>query len=70
MAKAGDVLELDEAWSFVWRRKNKRWLWTVLCRQRRTRQIVAFANGDHSEAACRALWERVPEAYPQVPQLQ
>ena len=29
----------------------------------RTRQIVAFANGDHSEATCRALWERVPEAY-------
>ena len=32
-AKASDVLELDEAWSFVWRRKNKRWLWTVMCRQ-------------------------------------
>ena len=30
-AKASDVLELDEAWSFVWRRKNKRWLWTVMC---------------------------------------
>jgi len=60
-AKASDVLELDEAWSFVWRRKNKRWLWTVMCRG--TRQIVAFANGDHSEATCRALWERVPEAY-------
>ena len=30
-AKASDVLELDEAWSFVWRRKNKHWLWTVLC---------------------------------------
>ena len=24
---------------------------------------MAFANGDHSEATCRALWERVPEAY-------
>ena len=45
----------------MWRRKNKRWLWTVLCR--RIRQIVAFPNGDHSEATCRALWERVPEAY-------
>ena len=30
-AKASAVLELDEAWSFVWRRKNKHWLWTVLC---------------------------------------
>jgi hypothetical protein len=28
-----------------------------------TRQIVAFANGDHREATCRALWEWVPEAY-------
>ena len=24
---------------------------------------MAFANGDHSEATCQALWERVPEAY-------
>jgi IS1 family transposase len=45
----------------VWCRKNNRWLWTVMCR--RTRQIVAFANVDHSESPCRALWERVPEAY-------
>ena len=31
-AKASDVLKLDEAWSFVWWRKNKRWLWTVMYR--------------------------------------
>ena len=42
-------------------RRNKRWLWTVMCR--RTRQIVAFVNGDHSEKTCRALWARVPQAY-------
>jgi len=60
-AKAKDVLELDEVWSFVLLRRNKRWLWTVMCR--RTRQIVAFVNGDHSEETCRTLWERVPQAY-------
>jgi len=60
-AKAKDVLELDEVWSFVLLRRNKRWLWTVMCR--RTRQIVAFVNGDHSEETCRALWARVPQAY-------
>jgi len=60
-AKAKDVLELDEVWSFVLLRRNKRWLWTVMCR--RTRQIVAFVNGDHSEKTCRALWARVPQAY-------
>ena len=60
-AQADDVLEFDEAWSFVEQRDNQRWLWTVLCR--RTRQIVAFFIGDRSEASCRQLWQAIPEAY-------
>ena len=56
-----DVLELDELWSFVRFRKNKRWVWLAQCR--RTRQIVAYAVGDRSEATCRLLWERVPASY-------
>jgi len=54
------VLELDELWSFVARRKNKRWVWLALCR--RTRQVVAYAVGDRGEKTCRLLWERVPRA--------
>ena len=38
-----DVLELDELYSFVGKKKNKRWLWVALCR--RTRQVVAFVIG-------------------------
>lgn len=60
-AEATDVLELDEVWSFVQRRKNKRWLWVALCR--RTRQVVAYALGDRSEKTCRKLWEAIPESY-------
>ena len=60
-ARPEDVLEVDEAWSFVGKRQEKRWLWTALCR--RTRQIVAFVLGDHSEATCRRLWQRIPVAY-------
>jgi IS1 family transposase len=55
------VLELDELWSFVRYKKNKRWVWLALCR--RTRQVVAYAVGDRSEATCRLLWSRVPSAY-------
>ncbi len=62
-ARADDVLEVDEAWSFVGKKDEKRWLWTVLCR--RTRQIIAFVIGDHSEKTCRQLWEAIPEAYRQ-----
>lgn len=60
-ARPNDVLELDEAWSFVANKQEKRWLWTALCR--RTRQIVAFVIGDHSEDTCRRLWQRIPAAY-------
>jgi insertion element IS1 protein InsB len=56
-----ETLELDELWSFVGCKKNKRWVWLALCR--RTRQIVAYVIGDRSEATCRLLWERIPAAY-------
>lgn len=56
-----DVLEVDEMWSFVGKKKHKRWLWLVICR--RTRQIVAFFIGDRSEESAEALYARVPAVY-------
>lgn len=58
---AEDILELDELWSFVLKKDNKRWIWIALCR--RTRQVVAYFIGDRSEASCRELWKRIPEIY-------
>ncbi len=52
---------LPGGWSFVQLRRNKRWVWLAQCR--RTRQIVAYAVGDRSEATCRLLWERIPKTY-------
>jgi insertion element IS1 protein InsB len=60
-ARIDDVLELDEVCVHVQRRRNKVWAWTALCR--RTRQIVAYANGDRSAATCKVLWHRIPKAY-------
>ena len=60
-AQDGDELELDEMWSFVKKRKNKRWLWLALCR--RTRQIVAYALGSRGAKTCRLLWQRIPDSY-------
>ncbi len=60
-ARADDVLEVDEAWSVVRKRANKRWLWTVLLR--RMTHILAFVLGDHSERTCRRLWHRIPVAF-------
>jgi insertion element IS1 protein InsB len=55
------TLELDELWSFVLKRANKRWIWIALCRA--TRQVVAYTVGDRSAATCRKLWERIPADY-------
>lgn len=60
-AQPDDVLELDEAWSFVTMKTQQRWLWTVMCR--RTRQIIAYVIGDHSDETCKRLWKRVPADY-------
>ena len=58
-----DVLEADKLWGFVFKKKNKRWLWIVICR--RTRQIIAYFIGDRSEKSCKALYRRIPKNYRQ-----
>ena len=60
-AEDGDVLELDELWSFVGAKANPRWVWIALCRQ--TRQVVAYFVGDRSADSARALRERIPPDY-------
>lgn len=55
------VLELDELWSFVYRKGDKVWVWLALCRE--TRQVVAFVMGDRSGATCERLWRAIPESY-------
>ena len=58
---AEKVLELDELWSFVYRKSEKVWVWLALCRD--TRQVVAFVMGDRSRATCERLWQAIPESY-------
>ena len=56
-----EVLKLDELWSYVYEKTNKRWLWVALCR--RIRQVVAFFLGDRSEESCQYLWNLIPYNY-------
>jgi IS1 family transposase len=55
------IMELDELWSFVFKKSNQAWIWIVLCRK--TRQVVAYAVGDRSKETCKKLWNALPEAY-------
>jgi len=60
-AQRDDVLELDELWSYVGNKTQKRWVWLALCR--RTRQVIAYWVGDRSENSALALWRRIPNEY-------
>lgn len=57
----GDVLELDELWSFVGGKACQLWLWVALCR--RTRQIVAWTLGDRSLQSACELRADLPPGY-------
>ncbi|MBF0236659.1 MAG: IS1 family transposase [SAR324 cluster bacterium] len=63
LPRADDILELDELWSFVRIKTQKRWLWIALCRH--TRQVIAFAIGDRSEKTCCRLWNKIPNEFKQ-----
>jgi insertion element IS1 protein InsB len=56
-------LELDELWSFVKRKSNRRWIWLALCKQ--TLQGVASVIGGRGINTCQQLWANVPEPYKQ-----
>jgi insertion element IS1 protein InsB len=57
----GEALELDELWSFVYRKSEKVWVWLALCRK--TRQVVAFVMGDRFRRTCERLWRAIPQSY-------
>ena len=60
-SQKGDVLELDELWSFVGNKAQTLWLWVALCR--RTRQVVAYTLGDRSLQSACDLQTSLPKDY-------
>jgi insertion element IS1 protein InsB len=55
------VIEADEMWSFVGRKKVVWWVWVAL--DAATRQVVAMVAGDRSARTCQCLWDALPEEY-------
>ena len=56
-----DILELDELWSFVRKKINKRWLWLAISRN--TKQVVAYFIGDRTTKSCKKFKEKIPKKY-------
>jgi insertion element IS1 protein InsB len=61
LAHKEDIIEFDEIWSYVHDKQQERWLWTAI--SRRTRQIIAWAVGDHSRETFKQLLRKMPDEY-------
>ncbi|MBV9385235.1 MAG: IS1 family transposase, partial [Chroococcidiopsidaceae cyanobacterium CP_BM_ER_R8_30] len=57
------VIECDELWSFVDRKKNEVYIWLAI--DRRSRKIVGCFVGDRTRKSARKLWASLPEIYQQ-----
>ena len=55
------VLELDEMWTFVGKRKRKVWLWLAV--ERASRRIVGWVLGCRGAATGRRLFQALPVRY-------
>ncbi len=54
-------LEPDDMWSFVGKKKNKKWLWIAM--DPKTKQVLAFYVGDRSARSATQLDQAIPEEY-------
>ncbi len=55
------VIEADELWSFVGRKRTVWWVWVALDAD--TRRVVAMVVGDRSEFTAECLWQSLPDEY-------
>ena len=54
------VLELDEQWSYVGKKKNPTWLWLVFHSD--TRQVLAMHVGKRNKQSAEILLAKLPES--------
>ena len=52
-------LQIDEMWSFVDFKKNKKWIWAVYCPT--TKQVIAMHIGKQSKADLKTILDKIPE---------
>jgi len=45
--------ELDEMWSYVFKKQQQRWLWLAICHE--TRSVLAFVFGERKDVVFREL---------------
>ena len=60
-ARADDIVEFDELWSFVQSKEHRVWIWIALCR--RTKQVVAYYLGNRDKKSFNEFYNKLPIKY-------
>jgi IS1 family transposase len=52
-------IQADELWSFVQKKKNKRWIWVAF--DPVFRHVVAYHIGSRAKQAAKMFWDKIPQ---------
>jgi IS1 family transposase len=61
--KGALILDFDESWSFVGKKRRQQWVWLAINRE--TREIVGMVIGSRTRSMARKLWKSLPAVYRQ-----
>ena len=59
--KAGDVIEVDEIFTYIGKKSNQIRIW--IAQNKRTKQILTFFVGDGSMNSAKRMWRKLPYDY-------
>jgi insertion element IS1 protein InsB len=60
-AKLGEIIELDEVWSYIYSKAHVRYVW--ICISRLTKLVIAYYIGDRSNDSCKGFKAKIPKSY-------
>lgn len=60
-AKLGEIVELDEVWSFIYSKSHVRYIWIGISRL--TKLVFAYYIGDRTNESCKEFKSRIPYSY-------
>ncbi|MGL4759723.1 MAG: IS1 family transposase, partial [Patescibacteria group bacterium] len=60
-AKLGEVIELDEVWSYIYSKAHVRYIWIGISRL--TKLVFAYFIGDRTNDSCKEFKTKIPKSY-------
>ena len=60
-ARLGEIVELDEVWSFIYSKIHTKYIWIGISRL--TKLVFAYYIGDRTNESCKEFKKRIPKSF-------